>query len=217
MKRIVLAAVLTLPLAAFAEAGVGLRVGTTGLGVDVAYQITPSLSARIGYSAAKYDFSVNSDDVDYDAKVKLSNFALLADWNVIGGFRITAGLVPQNNKLEVTGKPSGGSYTLNGTTYSAADIGTLSGTAKPGNRVAPYLGIGYGIVAGRGVNIYADLGVQYQGSPKVNLSANCGPALSPAQCTQLSNDVAAEEAKLRDDAKSFKWYPVLNVGLTVGF
>lgn len=218
MKRIVLAfAALALSTTALAEAGAGVRIGTNGLGVDVAYAFNDSLSARVGYSYANFGFSYNDTDVEYDSTLKLSNLSLLLDWNVVGGFRISAGLVPQKNKIEITGKPTGGSYTLNGVTYSASDITDLSGKIESGNSVAPYLGIGYGIVAGRGVNFYADLGLQYQGSPKVGLSASCGPSLNASACAGLQGNVAAEQAKLADDIKNFKWYPVLSIGLTVGF
>lgn len=218
MKKIVLAlAAVALSSSALADVGAGLKIGTTGVGVDVAYAFNNSLSARVGYSYANFGFSYNETDVEYDSTLKLSNLNLLLDWNVVGGFRITAGLVPQKNKVEVTGKPTSGTYTLNGVTYNASDVANLSGKIESGNSVAPYLGVGYGIVAGRGVNIYADLGVQYQGSPKVALSATCGPALNASSCASLQNNVAAEQVKLADDIKNFKWYPVLSIGLTVGF
>src|SRR5918992_1025302 len=90
--------------------------------------------------------------------------------------------------------------------------GSLSGSIKPDRSAAPYLGIGYGRVAGAGVNFYADLGIMFQGSPQVSLAANCttpGPA-----CTSLQNQVAAERARLQDEVDRFKYYPVLNIGLT---
>jgi hypothetical protein len=59
--------------------------------------------------------------------------------------------------------------------------------------------------------------VVFQGSPKARLDAACGPALSAGACAQLQADVAAEQARIEDELKSFKYYPVLNLGLTVGF
>lgn len=218
MKRTVLALLLALAAgSASAEMGVGLRAGTTGIGADYGYKLTDSISARIGYSAYNYSTDVTQTDVKYNAKLKLSNFSALADWNIIGGFRLTGGLVGQGNKIDIDGTPSGGTYTINGTVYQASELGTLNGRIKAGNSVSPYLGIGYGTVAGAGVNFYADLGVMYQGSPKVNLSATCSSSLPSAQCSQLQSDVAAEQDKLKNDIKAFKWYPVLSVGVTIGF
>jgi hypothetical protein len=87
---------------------------------------------------------------------------------------------------------------------------------KPEKSAAPYLGIGYGNVSGAGVNFYADLGVMFMGSPKATLTANCG-SLNATQCAQLQNQAAAEQAQLEDKLKNAKYYPVLNIGITIGF
>ncbi len=214
---------LLLSFAAFAAAGsaqavgVGARVGTTGIGGEIGISVAPTLLARIGYSYLNYDHTVDQTDVSYDGKLKISNASLLLDWSPLGPFRITAGLMPNNNKLELNGRPSNGTYTLNGNTYNASDIGTLSGEMKTGNSVAPYIGIGYGNVATAGVNFYFDLGVMYMGTPKASLSAACGGGMSAGDCSQLRNDIAHEQQRLVDQVHGLKWYPVANIGVTIGF
>jgi len=141
----------------------------------------------------------------------------LLDWSPLGPFRITAGIVGANNKLNVTGVPTDGTVTINGATYQASDVGNLSGTVKPANRVAPYLGFGYGNVAGAGVNFYFDIGVMFQGSPKSTLTANCGPTLNAGQCAQLQTNVAAEQQMLDDKLSKYKYYPVASIGISIGF
>ena len=134
-------------------AGVGIRAGTTGIGGDIAFDLVPTLSARVGYSWLNFNASVDSTDTNYDGKTKLSNGNLFLDWAPLGPlFRVTGGLILNANKVDVTAQATGGTYTLGGTTYSAADIGSLTGNVKSGNSAAPYLGIGYGRVAGAGVN-----------------------------------------------------------------
>jgi len=197
--------------------GVGLRVGTLGAGGDIGWGIAPTLSARVGYSALDFGATVNTDDVRYDGRVKLSNLSGLLDWSPAGPFRLTAGLVGTNNRVSVSATPSGSIYTINGTTYQASDVGGLSGMVEPGNRIAPYLGIGYGKVAGAGVNFYFDLGVIYQGSPNATLTGTCGAAMSSAQCTQFQSDVAAERYSLERSLNKYKLYPVGQVGITIGF
>jgi hypothetical protein len=183
-------------------AGIGVRAGTTGIGADVAWGIAPTLSARVGYSAMKWSHDVETSNVDYDGKLKLSNLSGMLDFHPLGPiFRITGGVILNDNKYDVRGERLGG---------------TLSGTVEPGRSAAPYLGIGWGTVAGTGVNFYADLGVMFMGSPKARLSANCG-GLSAGACASLQGEVAAEQARLEDELKRFKYYPVLNIGLTVGF
>ncbi|MCU0769745.1 MAG: hypothetical protein MUD07_10415 [Burkholderiaceae bacterium] len=140
-------------------AGAGLRAGTTGIGGDIAVEVLPTLSARVGYSYLSFSTTVDSSDVEYDARPKLSNGNLFLDWSPLGPFRITGGLILNSNKIDVTAVPTGGTLTINGVVYPAASIGSLSGTVESGKSAAPYLGIGYGNVSGAGVNFYFDLGV----------------------------------------------------------
>ena len=183
-------------------AGIGVRAGTTGVGADVAFGVAPTLSARLGYSGGQVDHDVTTD-ITYRGKLKLSNFNTFLDWSPLGPFRITGGFVFNDNKFDVKTDPvTGGAF--------------LSGTVKPEKSAAPYLGIGYGNVSGAGVNFYADLGVMFQGTPQATLTANCG-SLTPAQCAPLQGQVAAEQQRLQDELKNAKYYPVLNIGLTIGF
>ena len=200
-----------------AAAGVGIRAGTTGIGGDVAWGLVPTLSARVGYSYLTFSTTVDSTDIQYDAKPKLSNGNLFLDWSPLGPFRITGGLILNTNKVDVTAQASGGTFTIGGTTYPAASIGSLSGTVKSGNSAAPYLGIGYGNVAGAGVNFYFDLGVMFQGSPKATLTANCNPATPPQLCSQIQASAVIEASDLQDSIKNFKYFPVASIGVTIGF
>lgn len=184
-------------------AGIGVRAGTTGIGADVAWDLAPTLSARVGYSALKWNQDVDtSSGIEYDGKLKLSNLNTFVDFHPLGPvFRLTGGVIFNDNKYDVRAARFGG---------------TLNGTVEAGRSAAPYLGIGWGTVSGTGINFYADIGVMFMGSPKARLTANCG-SLPAATCTQLRNEAAAEERRLEDELKDFKHYPVLNLGLTVGF
>lgn len=199
MKKILVFAVAMAAAGGTQAAGIGVRAGTTGIGADVAWSLAPTLSARIGYSALKWSNDVDTSRVNYDGKLNLSNLSGLIDFSPLGPFRLTGGVILNDNKYDLTGRHSSGA--------------TLSGTVKPGRSTAPYLGVGYGNVSGLGVNFYTDFGIIFQGSPKASLSSNCA-GLSPATC---ASEVAAEQARLEDELKRFKYYPVLNIGLTVGF
>jgi hypothetical protein len=183
-------------------AGFGARIGTTGLGGDFAWSLAPTVAARVGYSAGKVDHDVSTDLTTYHGKLNLSNLNAMLDFSPLGPFRITGGFIFNDNKFDVNTDQFNG--------------GSLSGTVKPSKSAAPYLGIGYGNVAGAGVNFYADLGVMYQGSPKATLTANCG-SLSASQCSTLQGQAASEQGALEDKLKNAKYYPVLNIGVTIGF
>lgn len=204
MSRIVLFAAALVASAAAQAAGIGIRAGTTGIGADLAWGIAPTLGARIGYSALKWSYDVDTSDARYEGDLKLSNLSGLLDFHPLGpSFRLTGGVILNDSKYQASGRPSSGP-------------GSFDATVEPGHRAAPYIGVGWGNVAGAGVNFYADLGVMFMGSPKARLSANCG-GLSNADCTTLQSRTAAEERRLEDELKRFKAYPVLNLGLTIGF
>ena len=188
-------------------AGLGVRAGTTGLGVDLGWGIAPTLGGRIGVSGMSFSGDVDTSDVSYDAKPKLLNLSALLDWSPLGPFRISGGLVAHNNKIDVTGTPT--SATFAGS--------TVTGTVKPEHSVAPYLGVGYGNVWTKGVNFYFDLGIMFQGSPKADLTVICGPSMSPAACSAAQAQADAEERRIEEELKRFKYYPVLNLGITIGF
>ena len=186
-------------------AGLGVRVGTTGLGADFGWGILPTLGGRIGVSGMSFNTDVETTDINYDADANLAMVNGFLDWSPLGPFRITAGLIANNNKVDLVGRPRNATFPPGS---------TLTGTVKPEHSAAPYLGIGYGNVWTKGVNFYFDLGIIFQGTPKVDLTANCAP--SPA-CTAAQSRVAAEEQRVQDELNKFKYYPVLNIGITIGF
>lgn len=203
MRRATLAVLSLVAAGSVQAAGIGVRAGTTGVGADVAWDLAPTLSARVGYSALKWNYDVDtSSGIEYDGQLKLSNLNTMIDFHPLGPvFRLTGGVIFNDNRYDVRSKQFGGA---------------LSGTVEAGKSAAPYLGVGWGTVAGAGVNFYFDLGIMFMGTPKATLAANCG-SLSLAQCAALQSQVAAEQARLQDELDNAKYYPVVNFGLTIGF
>jgi hypothetical protein len=138
-----------------------------------------------------------------------------------GAFHLTAGVAGNGTKLDVVGEPSQGSYTINGTTYSSSQLGSLSGQLKFGNSVSPYVGFGWGNPAGENGRLHFifDVGAIYGGTPTVSLTASCGPAAPPgsALCNEIQSNVATEEQKLVSKADILRWYPVVSLGIAVRF
>ena len=202
-------AVALIAVAGSAQAwGLGARIGTTGIGGDFGFDVAPTLGGRIGYSAGSFNRDVNTSDVNYDAKFKASNLNLLLDWSPLGPFRISAGFIANDNKIDVngTGNP--------GTAFQGS---TVTGQIKPAKDFAPYLGIGYGNVWTAGLNFYFDLGIMFQGSPQVSLQVNCSASTTPAQCAAAQSQGEAERQRLQDKVDKYKYYPVANIGITFGF
>lgn len=194
------------------------KIGTLGLGAELDIALTDSLGARIGLNSYSYQYNANSSTVNYDFHLKLQTVSALADWYPFddSSFRTSVGVMYNNNKVNLTGQPTGGTYTINGNTYSSTDVGSLQGTMSF-NKVAPYIGIGWGKPApyNRGWGMTTDFGVLIQGSPKTSLVATCGSAIAgTASCTQLQSDAAAENTKLQNDLGNFKLWPVASIGIS---
>ncbi len=189
--------------------GIGLRAGTTGLGADLGWAVAPTLGGRVGLSAMNVNTDVETSEVSYDAKVKLANLNLFLDWSPLGPFRISAGFIANNNKIDLNGQPRSGSAPI-------PAGASLTGSVEPERSFAPYLGIGYGNVWTKGVNFYFDLGVMFQGTPQVSLALNCGTS-NPAQCAAAQTQVEAERQRVQDKVDKYKYFPVANIGITIGF
>ena len=165
--------------AADPDFAVAVRAGTPGVGLDLDLGLSPSFGMRVGFAAFNVNHTVNTSDVDYEGRLKLSTVTGLLDWYVFqGGFHLTAGVAGNGTKLDVVGQPSQGSYTINGTTYTSSQLGSLTGQLKFGNSVSPYVGLGWGNPAGENgrVHFLFDVGAIYGGTPTVSLTATCGPA-----------------------------------------
>jgi hypothetical protein len=212
----------TVSAAADPDVALAVRAGTPGVGLDLDLGLSPSFGIRVGLSGFNINHSIDTSDVNYDGRLKLRTVTGLLDWYVLrGSFHLTAGVAGNGTKLDVIGTPSQGSYTINGTTYSSSQLGSLSGELKFGNSLSPYVGFGWGNPAGGSGHLHflLDVGAIYGGIPSVSLSAQCGPAAPPgsALCDQIQGNVASEQQKLRDKATILKWYPVASLGIAVRF
>ena len=216
MKKAVLliACALVAGAASAADLGVSAEIGTTGIGLHLSAAVMPNVNVRVGGNFLDYGHNVSTTNVQYDAKLRLQTIDALVDYFPgAGAFRVTAGVVFDNNKLVATGRPNaGGTYTLNGTSYT---LGSLNGDVDfP--KAAPYLGIGWGNAAGanKGWSLTGDVGVMFAGTPRSNLTATgcTGPA-----CSTLAADLAAENANLQDQIHNLRYFPVLRIGAAYAF
>lgn len=201
------------------KVGVSTEIGSTGFSLHATTPITDKFSARMGLSGLNYSNSLNTSDARYDADLKLRMLDALVDFYPMNsGFRLTGGLILNGNKFDASAKPTGaGSYTFNGNAYSTASVGRVDAKVDF-NTVAPYLGLGWGssVQQKQGWTFVADLGVMFQGSPDVSIKSS-GCTVSAAICNQLTSDLKGEESKLKREADSFKFYPVVRAGIGYNF
>jgi hypothetical protein len=215
------AAGLVLAGGAQAQVAVSADIGTTGVGAYLVVPMETTINGRFGLHTLSRSKNQHAGDIDYDTKATLRTADILFDWFALEGspFRLTAGVIYNGNKLEAKAQPaSGGSYTINGKTYTAADVGTLDGLIEF-RRAAPYFGVGWGnplAVSRKKWHLVGDLGVFVQGPPKVKL-VSLGCTTSQTVCRALAEDVAAERTRFEEDIDFVKIYPVLRIGAAYRF
>ena len=187
------------------------RIGTLGYGAEFDFSKSDRFSARVGINAYTYKHNANVGSVNYDLDLQMQTASILADWYPFSGrFRASAGMFYNNNKLDLSGVPTGGNYIINGNAYTSAQISSLE-AAMTFNQVAPYFGIGWGnpVAKDKGWGLNSDIGVLFQGKPKIALTVACATS-----CPSLPTDAAAENAQLQDDLSHFKFWPVISFGIS---
>ena len=173
------------------------------------------LRSICGANALSVDFDISTSDIDYDVDADLLSFPVMLDWYPFknSGFRISAGALINKNEADLEAS-SQSSYTINGTTYTAAQLGTLNGNVDF-NEVAPYVGIGWGNALSKDKrwSFTCDFGVAFQGEANIDLSAT-GPIASDPT---FQEDLAQEKRELEKELEDYQYYPVIALGITYKF
>ena len=220
MKKILFVSMLVLQNIALSSAwawgGVagGVKVGTLGPGIEASGYLNDYLSLRVGGHYLNYSYEGTESDVEYDIDLELNTLMGVVDFHPFTNqFRITAGLILNNNELELEGTPDDPTE-IGDTEYSPVQIGTLTGSATF-NHLAPYVGIGYGnpVRDNAPISFMFDIGIMFQGSPDVDLAAD-GTASGDAG---FEADLQEEEDDAQEEADKFKIYPVISFGVAFYF
>ena len=98
-------------------------------------------------------------------------------------------------EIDGIGQPSGDSYTFNGVTYTAAEVGTVNGTVR-WKKTMPYAGLGWGTPASKsgGLTFLFDLGVGI-GKPTIGLTASLCRARLDARRRTSKRERAADPGR----------------------
>lgn len=197
---------------AMADFGVGFKAGTLGLGIEGRYKPLPTLDVRVGANAYDYDDSGSRAGLEYDSTLNLETFYATANLSFpLSPLRLTAGLFSNGNEVNMTSLDSA-TFDIGGTTYTAADVGSLTSTTSFGS-TSPYVGIGYDFELFGKVGLNLDLGLLWQGEPEVSLVADGLLAADPAFVSSLE----AERQQLEDDISDYKAWPVISLAFVYNF
>ena len=188
------------------------KLGAPGLMLGWAQPLNSQFGLRVDVATLGNRTAQRTEEgIRYDAALKLTRTALLADWfPMSGGFRFTGGVTANQYRLDLAASGAGGTLTIGNTTYTttAADrfsvkVGYPSST--------PYLGLGWGHHAASGWRFSFDLGGMV-GKASVSYSLT-GPLAQRVS----QDDIDAELAELRSGVGKVKAVPQLSVGFGYSF
>jgi len=188
--------------------GVGFPVGVVGLAFPLHERVT--LRADYG-TAGHHSYNGTSSDNDYKGTLKYDRFGAFADFFVVSGLRVTAGLVSTSGDMTLKATSKGSTISIGGTVYHyTGDV--YSDITLPST--SPYLGIGWGhqLGAGGGLSFHADLGAAIGKAKATDLKAEG----DVAQFVSAS-DLADENKSFQDNVAKIKAIPQLTLGLSYRF
>jgi hypothetical protein len=214
----VLFGVLAMSTVFAADAAITGKVGSQGIGGDIVKDFAPNFNGRLNVNWYNYtlnDFTTNS--VAMDIKLQLLTFGALVDWFPMdNGFRLAAGAYINMNKITAQDKLAAATaVTVNGTLYPAVTDLSLDVAF---NTLAPYIGLGYGnpMNSGSAWTFSLDLGLMYQGDPKVTFASTDAVFVGTTAIADLNAETAVR-IDANNDSQWLKWYPVVAVGVSYAF
>lgn len=197
---------------AAAEMGVGVKTGTLGHGAEFTVGLTDSLNARVGLNGQSFSQTEIEGDIKYDLDLDWQTVGAFLDWHPMNnGFRLSLGYMQNNNEIGMEAKPAG-NYVIGNQTYTAAEVGKLTGTVKFDDGL--FYGLGWGNAAdGKGLGFVIELGILQQ-MPSLDLKSSGGLV---SDDPSFQAELKKEEDKAQDDLEDFDQYPVIAIGLSYSF
>jgi hypothetical protein len=197
---------------------IGAKIGTTGIGLEARTPIVDNIYGRIGINGAQSNKQGSSyEGIIYKIKGSLLTVPLMMDYHPIdnSGFRLSAGIAYNGNSF--TGEANiTKNVTINNTTYTANDIGSIKTKITLGNKIAPIVSVGYdsSFICDNAWSFNAEAGVMFSGTPKVKVSAtgilgNDAKAIKDLEYNANKN--------LNKVKKYLKIFPILSIGLKYTF
>ncbi len=223
MKRCVIV-VLTLILLCCNESAyaagnfaVSEKISTLGLGAQVVARVTSGANGGSNLYRFEHDPNEAERSAGQGVETPSGSRSLLYDWHPFkGGFRISGGLVFNSHQLHMTeGIGELSDYPFDATAHASAPSGTMKARVDF-NDIVPYAGVGWGSTFGEENRwgVVLGIGVVFQGSPEVDLTAGEMPGASDPT---FQEKLAQEKRQIEDALEDLVYYPVIALGITYQF
>ena len=217
MRHLLISALLALVLTHDVPAqALSIRVGTLGPGLDFSMPVSRNVALRAGgnfFTFSQHASAADEDvDVDFEGRLRWGGIRLFSDWHPFAnGLRLSAGFYYNLIEASGSGIPTEPFYLNEGQAsekvFEPERLGSLSARLTYPNRLNPFVGLGFGRASGRRrVAFVADAGVLYLGPPAVTMKG-----------TGMIAGTASQDARLTEGLDSFRWLPVVSLGVAVRF
>ncbi len=214
MLRALTVAMLSLPASAVLAEGqsIGLKVGAFGVGAEYTYDVTERIALRGGLYGSEWGFDVTESGIRYDADVVWDSVVAGVDFHPLKSpLRLSAGLMKNDNRLELTSRPTA-NITVGDTTYTPDEAGTLLGRVGADD-TATFLGVGWDWSRDKRLfGMSLDLGLVDQGDPVITLRGTGTLFGDPA----FEQDIDAEITQIEDEL-DYGAVPYLSLGFQFRF
>jgi hypothetical protein len=201
---------------AFAPAGmaaqglsVGAKIGTVGVGGEVALGLTPRLTVRGGIGFMPFDIEGDVDDIAYTVAPPAVFMTAGVDLKVVGPLRLMGGLLYRSEGISLVAEVTGSTEVGDGTFTSS---GTLEGLVDSSS-LSPFVGIGIGHATGSGVGVFLDVAVAFTGDPTLDLTASGPISQEPGFAAELEKERSQAEQNL---GEYYQYWPILSFGIRFG-
>ncbi len=192
-----------------AQAALGVKLGTTGIGAEGSIPVYNKLNARVGGTFFSYNHAgVYADDdpaIAYDASLNITSIGAVADYFPFdNSLKLSGGLFYYDFSVNGGATPNE-AYTIEEKTFQPEKLGSLSADVGFGSNLVPYAGIGLGdpVHSDRPLTFTLELGALYTDSPQITMHGE--GMISPT---------ADQAQDFEEGVSDLRFYPVLNLGLS---
>lgn len=193
--------------------GISAKASTMGFGGDAIARFNDRMAVRAGLDMIGYErsFLFSESDIDYEALLQLKTGSLSAvfDYYIARGVFVTGGIGLNRFNVNTSGHAAS-DMVYGDISIPPEKIGSFLFEVRPGLRMSPYLGIGFGrsLSLDNRVGFAVELGTYYQGSPDVSIQTD--GLLSPT-----SNPDHGQKELFERQLSQYYLYPVLRISLSV--
>ena len=216
---------------AFRDVGVSQRVGSGGIGFDIATPVAERLNLRVGADLFSYATSFKDQGANVDIRMKLLSGHAAVDWFPFGGHFRVSPLVVFGNNSRIRGTvivPAGGTITLAGGDYTSSHQDPLHGSASVDfAKVSPGLSVGFGNMIPRAtgrLSFPIEAGFYYAGQPRLKVAFS-GSACDPSQPEAIGCQPVSQDAGFQHDLMAFtarnennlsyaSFVPIVSIGVS---